>query len=425
MHSFFLFFLGFAARMIIKIHKPFVIGVTGTVGKTTITSNIATYFWSLFGKKEVQISPYHYNGEYGLPLSIIWVKTGWRNPFRWLWVFLVAFYRCLTPYPKYLILEYGVDHPGEMKFLLSIAQPDIAIIAPISPNHLEQFWTLQEYRREKLLILQSTKKRIVHESLRSYVTEDALYYGTGSMSDVDASNLEVHIQGVTAQIHVYKNNYNIELPTFGMYQIENILPLYAVAYMMDFDMKKIAEYAYLYAPEPGRSNIISGINESTIVDGSYNGGFESISRGIDSVIPFLAKHKVFIFLWDMRELGDESKTFHEKLAEYILENIHPEYSVHFYLVWPLMETFVFPILSQKYPTFSSLSSRVLGKMIQKEVQKTENKWAIIYVKWSQNTIFLEEGIKFLLTSETDKEKLCRQSEDWMKKKDVFFASLRQ
>lgn len=116
------------------------------------------------------------------------------------------------------------------------------------------------------------------------------------MSDVDASNLEVHIQGVTAQIHVYKNNYNIELPTFGMYQIENILPLYAVAYMMDFDMKKIAEYAYLYAPEPGRSNIISGINESTIVDGSYNGGFESISRGIDSVIPFLAKHKVFIFL---------------------------------------------------------------------------------------------------------------------------------
>jgi UDP-N-acetylmuramyl pentapeptide synthase len=43
------------------------------------------------------------------------------------------------PYPKYLVLEYGIDHPGEMDFLLSIAEPDIVVISPIEPNHIEQF----------------------------------------------------------------------------------------------------------------------------------------------------------------------------------------------------------------------------------------------------------------------------------------------
>lgn len=162
----------------------------------------------------VQISPYHYNGEYGLPLSIIGVKTPGKNPFLWIWTFFVALSRCVRPYPKYLILEYGIDHPGEMSFLLSIVVPDIAIVAPIAPNHLEQFGNIETYRKEKLLILESAKKRIVHESLRPYTPYDILYYGSGSMSDIDASHFDVSLAGVTADIHVYKSTYPLSLPTF-------------------------------------------------------------------------------------------------------------------------------------------------------------------------------------------------------------------
>lgn len=85
------------------------------------------------------ISPYHYNGEFGLPLSIIGARTGGKNPFLWIWVFIIAFSRLWRSYPKYLILEYGIDHPGEMEFLLSIVHPDIGIISGVAPNHLEQF----------------------------------------------------------------------------------------------------------------------------------------------------------------------------------------------------------------------------------------------------------------------------------------------
>lgn len=135
----FLFVLGFFARSLIRIKKPFIIGVTGTVGKTTITAHIATFLKQEFGEKEVMISPYHYNGEFGLPLSIIGAKTGGKNPFLWMWVFLVAISRLFRSYPPYLVLEYGIDRPGEMEFLLSIVHPDIGIISPIAPNHIEQF----------------------------------------------------------------------------------------------------------------------------------------------------------------------------------------------------------------------------------------------------------------------------------------------
>lgn len=64
MRNIFLSYLGFLARLIIQRHKPYIIGITGTVGKTTIASHIAHFLMKRFGTKNVGYSPYHYNGEY-------------------------------------------------------------------------------------------------------------------------------------------------------------------------------------------------------------------------------------------------------------------------------------------------------------------------------------------------------------------------
>lgn len=91
-------------------------------------------------------------------------------------VFFVSIIRLLKKYPHYLVLEYGIDHPGEMDFLLSIAVPDIAVITPVDPNHLEQFGSIDNYRNHKIKIIKSAKCSIIHESLRQYIETDALYY---------------------------------------------------------------------------------------------------------------------------------------------------------------------------------------------------------------------------------------------------------
>lgn len=63
-----------------------------------------------------------------------------------------------------------------MDFLLSIALPDIAILTPVEPNHLEQFGTLFNYRNNKIKLIESARHAIVHESLRQYINIDVLYY---------------------------------------------------------------------------------------------------------------------------------------------------------------------------------------------------------------------------------------------------------
>lgn len=103
--------LAFFARLIISRYQPYIIGVTGTVGKTTITTHIARFLTQELGSYHVGYSLHHYNGEYGLPLTIIGCRTPGRNPFLWIWVFCVALSRLIRPYPQYLILEYGIDHP--------------------------------------------------------------------------------------------------------------------------------------------------------------------------------------------------------------------------------------------------------------------------------------------------------------------------
>lgn len=422
MHTFFLFFLSILARVIIRVHRPYVIGVTGTVGKTTISRYVSLYLEQTFSEKDVMSSPYHYNGEYGLPLTIIGAKTPGKNPLLWISLIFVTLYRLVRPYPRYLVLEYGIDHPGEMTFLTDIVAPDIAILSVVAPNHLEQFGTLEKYRNEKLLLTKNTSRLIIHESLRSYVEKDALFYGSGGMSDIDASHFHCSIDWVEATVHMEQKDYLLSLPVFGEFQIENALPLYGVAHFLGQDPLHISQISPLLVPEEGRSALIQRDTYTTIIDGSYNGGYESITKWILSLAPFFPSHRVILFLWDMRELWDESESIHRSLADFITEHIPRDRDIEIVFVWPLMKKWVVPLLEPLYRVSSFLSSREAGTYIR-NILESENIPTIVYVKGSQNTIFLEEGIKEFL----DKKKhslLCRQWLHWEKRKNAFFESLK-
>lgn len=101
-----------------------------------------------------------------------------------------------------------------MDFLLSIAVPDIAILTEVIPNHIEQFGSLENYRKEKLKILEKSKELIVHDSQRQYISREALFYGRGAMSDIDASHIEVVSTGTRALIQSDHHSYQIEIPVF-------------------------------------------------------------------------------------------------------------------------------------------------------------------------------------------------------------------
>jgi UDP-N-acetylmuramyl pentapeptide synthase len=136
-----------------------------------------------------------------------------------------------------------------MEFMLGIAIPDIAIITELTPSHLEQFGTFERYRDAKLKLAESATHVILHDSLRKYIDREVTYFGLGAMSDIDTSHIAVTPTGTIGRIHSLKRDFDIELRAYGAYHIQNILPLYEIARILDIDPVGISEYARTFVPE--------------------------------------------------------------------------------------------------------------------------------------------------------------------------------
>jgi UDP-N-acetylmuramyl pentapeptide synthase len=130
------------------------------------------------------------------------------------------------------------------------------------------------------------------------------------------------------------------------------------------------------------------------------------------------KTKVLL-MGDMRELGEEAKMEHTEVAELIGENI--EYA---YFVGPLTKEFMIPVLEHMKDKITKeimwfASSMEAGKYLAEHMPND----SIILVKGSQNTLYLEEAIKFILKHKEDEKNLCRQEDYWKETKKSFFNSL--
>ncbi|MCG2690768.1 hypothetical protein L6249_01715, partial [Candidatus Parcubacteria bacterium] len=130
------FKLKILAKMILAKYKPDVIGITGSVGKTSAKEAVYTALASKFNARR---NIKNYNNEIGLPLTVIGVDSPGKSIFGWSAVFLKALKLILIKdvnYPRILILEMGVDRPGDMDYLNSIVKCKIGIVTLIGPVHL-------------------------------------------------------------------------------------------------------------------------------------------------------------------------------------------------------------------------------------------------------------------------------------------------
>src|SRR6056297_218956 len=112
------------AKIILSKYKPKIVGITGSVGKTSTKEAVYAVLKERFKTRK---SLKNYNNEFGLPLSIIGTFSGNKSIWAWIKIFFKAFFLIIIKdkkYPEVIILEMGVDKPKDMDYLLQIVKPD-------------------------------------------------------------------------------------------------------------------------------------------------------------------------------------------------------------------------------------------------------------------------------------------------------------
>lgn len=171
----------------------------------------------------------------------------------------------------------------------------------------------------------------------------------------------------------------------------------------------------------GRAGVFEGYKNSTLIDSTYNAPTLAVLSFLDmlSLLKQKTSKPTIAVLGDMRELGSQAEIEHTKVADKLLKTV--DYA---YLVGPLTKEFILPKLKEKAGKKNVSIKKVewyknavqLGLHLKEELPED----AIILFKGSQNTIYLEEAVKFLLTNPQEIKLLTRQEDYWIKTKQDFF-----
>lgn len=437
---FILNYLRFCAKLALIIHKPYTIGIAGSVGKSSTRNAIYAILSEYFSTKNVTG-----NSETGIPLGILGFNPGNYKIIDWLKVMLVSPFRILSLLKfKYMVVEMGIDDPNppkNMEYLLTIIKPDTAISMNVSATHTMQFEKLLPKKPNGVEDYDFLLKKIAEEDtkiINKSGCKIAIYnaddkYVFAEMEDANNSLKKIKTFGENSAntISFEKYDVNLDNVSFSFKQNNNLLSLkfdhvilpkayrevFAAAILATEDIVGSFEKVKFaleknYKLPPGRSSLLEGINNSFIIDSSYNASKNSVIEFISLLkeLKNITKRQSVFLFGDMRELGSLAKSEHTDIASK-LEGID-----YLYLVGPLTKEYVLDNVSKN--KFKDLQwfqdSKAAGNYLKKNLPNN----SVILVKGSQNTIFLEEAIKYILKNKEDEKKLCRQNSSWLKIKKV-------
>jgi UDP-N-acetylmuramoyl-tripeptide--D-alanyl-D-alanine ligase len=414
------------AKLVLIKYKPKIIAITGSVGKTSTKDAIFTIISNFVSVRKSEKS---FNSEIGLPLTILGLPNGWNSFSVWfeniIKGFILIFFK--KDYPKYLILEVGVGKPGDIKKNVAPwLSPDIVVITrfPDSPVHVEFFGSADKIIEEKsalafalkkngLLILNKDDDRVYN--LRGKIDRRTISYGQDEDSTYRAIHPMYHFieedgldipSGISFKLFYNGNTYPVILPNiFGTHYMSSILASLACASEIGCDLLQSIKYISDFKTPPGRLNLIKGINNSLIIDDSYNSSPVAMSSAIDVLNEIKAKRKILV-VGDMLELGRYTVEEHKKIGEKarsvfdVIITVGPRAKV-------VSETALANKFSKKnlYVFDKNEQASILLKDFLKEGD-------VVLVKGSQG-VRLEKVIEsIMLYPENKKELLCRQEKEW-------------
>lgn len=281
------------------------IGVTGSVGKTSVKEALAHMFAG-FGATHKSLASY--NNHWGVPLTMA------RMPRD----------------TDYGVFEMGMNHTGELGELSKMLMPQIALITTVAGAHLAHFDNVESIAKAKAEIIEGLSEGgtlILNGDneytplIKSIAAEQGinaaqiLTFGQGAENDVAIVDVRTHPEVTNIRVRIGAQQIDITTPLIGNHWVSNLAACLAVAKAADLDLRKAARRFRTMDAIAGRGKrheLIIGGKTVTLIDESYNANPTSMRAAID-VLSRSEGRKIAV-LGDMFELGADELRFHAELS---------------------------------------------------------------------------------------------------------------
>lgn len=339
-----------------------VIGITGTNGKTTTKELISGV---LSQTHHILYTQGNLNNHIGVPTTLLRLRAD----------------------HDLAVIEMGANHPGEIKFLCEIAEPDYGLITNVGKAHLEGFGSFEGVIKTKGELYDYLRQKgdstifIHHEN--HYLMEIA--GGLNKISYGEENSLYVNgkITGnspyLTFEWKAGKEGsiQQVQTQLIGEYNFANALAAITIGRFFGVETSKINQALAAYTPQNNRSQLKRTANNTLIID-AYNANPTSMMAALTNFRNMEVPRKMLI-LGDMRELGTESLTEHQKIVDYIKES-------NFEKVWLVGEQFA--AAQHSFMTYSNVQELI------KDIENDQPKGFTILIKGS-NGIKLSSTVDYL------------------------------
>lgn len=303
-----------------------IIGITGSVGKTLTQNAIASV---LSQKFKVVVGDENLDPTFRIPQTILKAK----------------------PWHQKLILEYGVEHPGDMDHYLSLVKPKIAVVTAISLTHTKYFKSIEGVFEEKVKLVKALPKdgyavlnaddplavKMAKETQakiwwygkkaqdlaahsRSALSGSFAHSGSETGSGVvKISHLSQNLKGSKFRLHYNGQKASVSTKIIGRHQLTSAYAAATVGIACDLTLKQIARGLSSVKPPEHRLNLIVTKNVR-IIDDTYNASPKAAIESVNTLLDLGKRQKKIAVFGEMKDLGKFSQEAHELVGTRIAKS---------------------------------------------------------------------------------------------------------
>ena len=284
-----------------NFNKP-VFAITGSNGKTTVKEMIASI---VSQTQSVMATHGNLNNDIGVPLTLFRLNESYDAA----------------------VIEMGANHSGEIGYLTNITLPDIAVVTNIGSAHLEGFGSIENTAKAKGEVFQGLSKSgtaIINaddpffDYFKDITTQyNTLSFGLKNKADISCIS-ESGTEGSHLKVTTPIGDCDIKIKLLGIHNVMNTLAAIAASVAADISLEQIVKGLESLEPVNGRLQIKRGLNNSCVIDDTYNANPTSLHAALNVLQGFSGKH--FLALGDMGELGDSADALHIDAGIYAKES---------------------------------------------------------------------------------------------------------